>query len=114
MIKVMAQHLDHVSLRELKSIMEDDFDLLINTFIGDSNIRVDALKNAVAAQDAQALRAAAHSFKGSSLNICAPDLAELCRLMELAGKDNDLNGVADLLQKIEDEFAVVAASLRDL
>lgn len=110
----MSPHIDHASLRELKTIMENDFDLLINTFISDSTVRIDTLKDAIAARDANALRASAHSFKGSSLNICAPALAELCRLMETAGKNNDLASVAELMQKIEDEFAVVAASLRDL
>lgn len=110
----MTQHVDAVSLQELKSIMEDDFDLLITTFINDSVKRIETLLDAIAAQDAPAVRAAAHSFKGSALNICAPDLAELCRLMESASRENDLRDAPSLLKKIEAEFAIVASTLRSL
>lgn len=110
----MTDHIDQVALNELKMIMENDFDLLITTFITDSQQRIATLKSAVAAGDSVAVRASAHSFKGSSLNICAPLLSELCRQLEADGKDGQLGSAPELLASIEIEFDAVCASLRKL
>lgn len=110
----MAEHIDQSALNELKVIMENDFDLLITTFVNDSIERIAALKAALVANNADAVRASAHSFKGSSLNICAPVLSELCRQLEAAGKEGQLVGAQDLLVEIASEFDVVRASLRSL
>jgi len=110
----MTDHIDQVALGELKMIMENDFDLLITTFVNDSLERIATLKVAVAAGDAAAVRASAHSFKGSSLNICAPLLSELCRQLETEGKEGQLISAQDLLASIEVEFDAVCDSLRNL
>lgn len=110
----MADHIDQIALNELKMIMENDFDLLITTFVTDSQERIKTLKQAVAAGDATAVRASAHSFKGSSLNICAPLLSELCRQLEAEGKEGQLISASDLLASIETEFDAVCSSLRSL
>jgi len=110
----MTDHIDQVALNELKMIMENDFDLLITTFITDSQERIATLKKAVAAGDAYAVRASAHSFKGSSLNICAPLLSELCRQLESEGREGQLISASDLLASVEIEFDAVCTSLRSL
>lgn len=110
----MTDHIDQVALGELKMIMESDFDLLITTFVNDSRDRISALRSAIAAGDANAVRASAHSFKGSSLNICAPLLSELCRQLEAEGKEGQLISAPELLASIEAEFAAVCASLGSL
>jgi HPt (histidine-containing phosphotransfer) domain-containing protein len=110
----MTDHIDQIALNELKMIMENDFDLLITTFVTDSLERVATLRLAIAAGDVHAVRAAAHSFKGSSLNICAPLLSELCRQLEAEGKEGQLISAPDLLVSIEAEFDAVCTSLRNL
>jgi HPt (histidine-containing phosphotransfer) domain-containing protein len=110
----MADHIDQVALSELKMIMEGDFELLIETFVNDSLERIATLKTAVADGDAGTVRASAHSFKGSSLNICAPLLSELCRQLEQEGKEGQLISAHDLLVSIEAEFEAVRDSLRSL
>jgi HPt (histidine-containing phosphotransfer) domain-containing protein len=110
----MTDHIDQVALGELKMIMESDFDLLIETFVSDSRERITTLRTAVATGDAPTVRASAHSFKGSSLNICAPLLSELCRQLELEGKEGQLISARDLLVSIEVEFEAVCDSLKNL
>jgi HPt (histidine-containing phosphotransfer) domain-containing protein len=107
----MTEHIDQAALVELKSIMEGDFDLLINTFVNDSTERIATIKGALAAADANAVRAAAHSFKGSALNICAPALSELCRELEARGRSGELSGALELVSAIESEFQTVRAAL---
>lgn len=110
----MTDHIDQVALGELKMIMESDFDLLVETFVSDSRERITVLRTAVATGDASTVRASAHSFKGSSLNICAPLLSELCRQLELEGKEGQLTSARDLLVSIEAEFEAVCNSLSNL
>lgn len=100
------------ALEELKDIMGDEFSLLIDTFLNDSIARVDALTDAIAAGDTEAVRSSAHSFKGSSSNICALRLTELCRQMEALGKAGNLANANELLQQIKAEFSQVQAELK--
>lgn len=102
------------ALEELKDIMGDEFSLLIETFLNDSITRVDALSTAIATDDAETVRSSAHSFKGSSSNICALQLTELCRQMEAMGKDGNLSAAGELLEQIKAEFAAVQAALEAL
>ena len=110
----MTAHIDQAALTELKMIMENDFDLLITTFVNDSRERIDTLRSAIAAGDANGVRASAHSFKGSALNICAPLLSELCRQLEAEGKHGQLISAPELLTSIEAEFRAVCAALGSL
>ncbi|MCK2149990.1 MULTISPECIES: Hpt domain-containing protein [Marinobacter] len=107
-------HLDGEALAELQDVMEDEFDVLMRTFLYDSRERIASLKQAVSEQDAEALAHAAHSFKGSCINIGAPLLGELCRTAENAGKEQRLEKVPAIIDAIEEEFRNVADLLEKL
>lgn len=101
------QHLNEEALAELQDVMEDEFDVLIQTYIIDSRDRIASLKAALAAADAGAFARTAHSLKGSCINIGAPRLGELCLEAEEAGKVPDLGEASQLVGAIEEEFATV-------
>lgn len=103
--------LDQDTLRELRSVLGADFLLLVNTWLADSETRLTMLRTAAAAADAAALREAAHSFKGSSLNLGALRLADLCLAMETAARSGALTDVPALLAAIESEYRQVAPEL---
>lgn len=110
-----AQHLDEAALADLRILLEDDFSDLIETFLGDAHQRHSEL---VALQqqtkvDAQALRRTAHSFKGSSLNLGATRLAELCRRLEDRASVPGLLSMGTLVADIGVELAAVEQLLRD-
>ena len=105
---------DIAVLNELRAIMADEFNLLINVFISDSEQRIMMLEKAIAERYAEALRGAAHSFKGSSLNISAARLTEFCRQLEFMGRDNNLNGVEAVFADARDEFEVLRRYLSTL
>ncbi|MDY6814647.1 MAG: Hpt domain-containing protein [Pseudomonadota bacterium] len=108
------QHLDEEALAELQDVMEDEFDVLIHTYIVDSRDRIASLKAALAAVEADTFARTAHSLKGSSINIGAPRLGELCLEAEEAGKAPDLGEASRLVGAIEHEFATVSGLLERL
>jgi HPt (histidine-containing phosphotransfer) domain-containing protein len=94
--------------------MGEDFALLVQTFAKDSGQRIEAIQEAVTADDADALRRAAHSFKGSSGNMGAPELAELCRTLEELGRNGTTEGGPALVAALIDEYAQVQRELNQL
>ena len=108
------QHLDLDALKELQEVMGDEFALLVETFTTDSILRIEGIKEAVASQDAEAIRRAAHSFKGSASNMAAPALTKLCRSLEDLGFNGSTEGGEQLQQSIIAEYAQVKTALEAL
>lgn len=104
-------HLDKEALAELQDVMENEFDVLIQTYISDSAERVSALRTALETGDADALAKTAHSFKGSSINIGAPRLGALCMDVEDAGRAGRLADAGPMLDRVESEFRQVQEML---
>lgn len=100
-------HLDGPILAELQEIMEDDFGILIETYIEDGDRKIGDLKQALGSSDATAIRELSHSFKGASCNIGALPLSRLCETVEHLAKDGEVEKIVPLLPGIEDEFGVV-------
>ena len=108
------EHLDLDALNTLKQVMEDDFPLLVDTFIQDSSTRIASLRELIQGNDADLIRRAAHSFKGSSSNLGAIQLSALCAAIEKKALAGNFNGLAADLAELEGEFARVEQSLRAL
>ena len=109
-----SEHLDHTAIATLKEVMEDDFQLLIDTFVNDSKERLQVLAAALAAGDAEEVRRSAHGLKGSSSNVGALRLAEICFQLEEAGRENRLDGMAEMLADAEAEYQIVHEQLEAL
>ena len=97
-------HLDPEVLSGLQEVMEGEYPKLLDTFLDDSQKRVEALRKA--RDDAKALGQIAHSFKGSSGNLGAVRLAQLCQRLESESVEaaSDLGALVD---QIDHEFALV-------
>ncbi|MDL0430074.1 Hpt domain-containing protein [Marinobacter sp. TBZ242] len=106
-------HLDEEALAELRDVMEDEFDILIKTFLMDSSDRIAHLRSALEHEDADRFSKSAHSLKGSCINIGAPRLGELCFDAEKAGRESRLQEAAELVDAIESEFRKVEAGLKE-
>ena len=107
-------HLDYDALNTLKDVMEDDFSLLIDTFIQDSTERLQKLQTIITSGNADLIRRAAHSFKGSSSNVGAMNLSSLCAALERKALEGNLVGLDESLRSIEEEFARVQILLQEL
>lgn len=108
------EHVDYDTLNMLREVMEDDFALLLDTFIQDSEDRILMLREMVVGVDADLIRRAAHSFKGSSSNIGALHLMALCANLEKKAMTNNLLQLDQDVQEIEVEFSQVRALLHSL
>ncbi len=107
-------HLDEEALAELQDVMEDEFEVLIDTYLNDSRERIASLRLSLQDGDADAFARTAHSFKGSCFNIGAPHLGELCLEAEKAGKAEQLDAAPPLVDAVEEEFRTVSVMLEKL
>ena len=105
-------HLDGPILSELQDIMEDDFGILIETYIDDAEQKLQAMEESVATGDAGAIRELSHSLKGASCNIGALPLSRLFERVEHLAKEQDLTDVPGLLPGIGTEFSAVKQLLQ--
>ncbi|MGE7991345.1 Hpt domain-containing protein [Pseudomonas sp. NPDC089554] len=97
-------NIDHKVLSDLQEVMEDGYLQLLETFLEDSERRLNQLHEA---KDADELGLAAHSFKGSSSNMGAVGLARLCQQLEERVRQQPLYGIEDLINRIDQEFLEV-------
>ena len=97
-------HLDRDVLSALQEVMEDGYPELLDTFLADSEERLSLLRKT---DNPDQLGAAAHSFKGSSSNMGAIRLAELCHELEQRAKQKSPEGIEALVGEIHSEFAIV-------
>ncbi|MFZ3280140.1 Hpt domain-containing protein [Pseudomonas sp.] len=94
-------HIDREALSVLREVMEDGYPELLDTFLADSESRLDELRNTA---DAKALSEVAHSFKGSASNMGAVRLAALCQELESDAKDKSPEDITRLVAAIRGEF----------
>ncbi|MFT4886117.1 MAG: HPt (histidine-containing phosphotransfer) domain-containing protein [Pseudohongiellaceae bacterium] len=96
---------------ELKEILADDFNVLVTSYLEDAQARIKKLQLAIEDADAAVIKAEAHSLKGSSLNLGARSLPELCSQLESCGDTDSLEDTPALFSQIENEFLRVETVL---
>lgn len=102
--QLQKPHADPAALEALREVMEDEYPLLLDTFLSDSQLRLNELHRS---RDLVELGHAAHSFKGSSGNMGALRLAQLCSELEQYCRHGALDGVEAHVQRIDREFVLV-------
>ncbi|MEK7807552.1 MAG: Hpt domain-containing protein [Chloroflexota bacterium] len=107
--------IDRAVLKELRSLQgegEPDFIAeLFETFRGDAPTLITAMRTAATQGDADKLRQAAHSLKGSSANLGAKPLSAISAEVEKMGRAGVMTGVAEKIDQIEQEYARVLKML---
>lgn len=103
------------SLRQLTPPGEPDvLKEVLQLFLDDVPGRISRLRAAWQAGDPAEVQRAAHSLKGSSGNIGATSLLEVCRQLDDQGRAGDLTQMPVLVTALESEYAKVAAEIRQL
>ncbi len=109
--------IDPLALDRIRSLDEGGASALLRKIIGifldNSPQLLDAIKTASATNDAQALRAAAHSLKSNAANLGALRLAEICKELEHMGRNNTLTAAAPLINDMEQELYLACTALKN-
>lgn len=111
------QSLDKDRVRELKELTADDpalLDELIDLFLTDAPKLMDQMRRASEDEDAPALRRAAHTMKGSSGQMGALRIQDICATIETLAETGSLVGVEPLLTELSLAFARSVSELRSL
>lgn len=104
--------IDSGTLEKLREIGgEEMVSEVAELFIRDAGARLDALRKAVEDGDAQAAKRLVHSLKGSSANIGAKGMAEICAKLESAAASEDLKSATELREELATEFEGVRSAL---
>ena len=100
------------SLRQLTLPGEPDvLSEVLRLFLDDVPRRVERLKAAWQDGNAAELQRAAHSLKGSSSNIGARQMSDICNQLDERGKAGDLTGTQRLLDSLEEEYGRVESEI---
>ena len=108
-----ASPLDFAAMRRQ---LGDDDELLsdvIALFLSDYPGRLEALKAALHARDARAVRTAAHTIKGSASNFCASRVVHTAAALEAASELEDLAVVSGYVDSLTAEVEQLADALRE-
>ena len=108
---MMTIHLNLEQLSELKEVLEDEFSVLITTYLQDAELRQQMIAAAITVKDYDAVRLAAHSLKGASANLGALMLAEICEHLEHDCRAGSYDNCEVYNQQIVEEFVVVKNEL---
>jgi len=84
---------------------------LITTYLEDGASQLDAMREAIAQSDAEALVRPAHSLKSNSASMGADHLGMLCRDLEADARAGRLAGAAERVAEASAEFDRVRVAL---
>ncbi len=110
----MTPHIDAEQLAELKEVLEDEFGVLISTYLTDAQFRLQLIQNGINSHDYEAVRLAAHSLKGASANLGALLLAQLCEKLEHDCKAGHYQECNALFVEAQAEFVQVDVLLKQV
>lgn len=105
---------DAAAIERLREIGDGDMAFLKDVFSAfetDTAKRLVVMRETLAAGDFTGLKRAAHTVKGSGLNVGASNLAASCLQLEQLAGSGKLEGAAELITRIEEEFKRVVVEL---
>ena len=106
--------LDQSAFDHLLEITGNDLefvDELIDTYLDDASLQLEAMRAAAASGDAAALVRPAHSLKSSSANVGAMALADICRELEAAARTGAVPDATERVADCDQAFADVRSAL---
>ena len=96
------------SLREQLSGQEEVLQRVMRIYLDELPGRLADIRAGVDSGDAQAMRDAAHSLRGSSATLGAARVAELTTELEHLGRENDLAPAPELVKQLDEAAAGTA------
>ncbi len=106
--------LDQDMLQGLKTLLGDKFTQLVDAYISDGEARLQRLQSALETTDLGVIKDEAHGIKGSSRNIGANPLAEICEDIEAQARKGDATDMEQKISAVQQGFAAVCRELQAL
>jgi PAS domain S-box-containing protein len=107
--------LDDGALQSLRDLGGADFlGEVIDAFLADAPELIATLRRSLDEQATEELRRAAHTLKSNGATLGAAEFAELCRELEQRAKSGELDGAAELVDRIEQEYGTLRDALTAL
>ncbi|HUH98390.1 MAG TPA: Hpt domain-containing protein [Anaerolineales bacterium] len=111
----MTSVIDRNAFEDLKQMAGADFiDELIDTFLEDAPQLMIQLQAALASNDAESFRRAAHSLKSNAASFGANHLSGLAKELETLGRENKLTEVGGRLRALEEAYQTAARELKGM
>lgn len=85
--------------------------LIVNSFVTEGPRRLERMRSALARGDRQELVLVAHTLKGGSSQLGALRVAAVSGELEESGKEGTLDGIGEILDRLERELAAASAAL---
>ena len=107
--------LDDDALQNLRGLGGDEFlGEVIDAFLADAPALMATLRSSLDARQTEELRRAAHTLKSNGATLGAEQFADLCRTLEQQAKEGELEGGAELVERIEQEYQPLENALSAL
>jgi histidine phosphotransfer protein HptB len=107
--------IDQATFEKLKNDVGADFiGELIETYCAETPQLIAQLQQALADQNANAFRQAAHSIKSTSNTFGALHLGTLAKELETMGREENLANAPDKVERLMTEYDRVQRTLKDL
>jgi PAS domain S-box-containing protein len=107
-----AIKLDADALQNLRDLGGDDFlREVVEAFLTDAPALIASLRSSLEQQNGEDLRRAAHTLKSNGATLGAEEFAELCRTVEQQAKAGRLDGLSQLVDRIEQELPPLGEAL---
>lgn len=109
-----TEALDPEAVRHLLDITGGDLafvDELIDTYIDDASLQLEAMRQAAAVGHVEAMVRPAHSLKSSSANVGAVAVTEACRSLEADGRAGTIVDAVARVAVCEAAFEAAKAAL---
>ena len=84
---------------------------VIETFLADAPTLLGTLRRSLEEEDADELRRAAHTLKSNGLSFGVERFADLCQELEPRARSGTLDGAAELIDRIDREYAALEDTL---
>ena len=109
----MEEAINSEALDELRSLMGESLNEVLQTFIDFVPDQINELSNAVFNNDADGVFNLAHKMKSSSSSIGALGLAHTAEQIELIGRAGSTEGAAELLEQLKGMYSDAEVLLRE-
>ncbi len=109
----MEKAINSEALDELRSLMGESLDEVLQTFIDYVPDQINELSKAVINNDADGVFNLAHKMKSSSSSIGALGLAQTAEQIELIGRAGSTEGAAELLEQLKGMYSDAEVLLRE-